>query len=145
MNKRDRALYYASICVLCVAAVFIGTISYWLVWPYHVMDVNKVKILTPIVKAGDEVEVFLDATKHASYPATVLRQLINDHAWPFPVFPSNSPKGRTDWVLRLKIPENAPSGKNYAIHTTYVYKVNPIREVKVEWQTNTFEVEGKKK
>lgn len=137
-----RLITFISWAVLTVTAFIIIVITYWLIWPYRIMEINQVKVLTPVVNAGDEVQVWIDSIKYTSMPATVLREIINDHAWSFPPTRTNVAAGKSDWTLRIKVPFSAPTGSDYRVHTTYVYKVNPLREVVVEWQTQPFAVIG---
>jgi hypothetical protein len=127
-----------------MAIGIICLLTFWLVYPYKVITINKIEVLTPKVTAGDLVEVYIESVKHMNVPATIIREIINDHAWLLPSFVSNVPiieNGKeSSWVLRFRIPENAPSASNYKIHTTYIYQVNPIRQVRVEWMTEPFTV-----
>ena len=133
------------VCMIGIGLVLL--LTYWLIWPYNVITIRKVEVRTPIVQAGKEVEVYIESIKHMSVPATIYREIINDHAWMLPSFVSNIPLRQedqvSDWVLRFQIPESAPTAKNYRIHTTYVYQVNPIRKIQVEWMTEPFTVIAK--
>lgn len=130
----------ASVMIICLCALGIILITYWLTWPYKVMTIHEVRVTTPIVKSGDMVGVYLNVTKHMSISANVKRMVMNDYAWPMPSFDSDSPIGHTSWTLSLKLQPNMPDGKNYRIRTVYTYKVNPLRDVTVEWETPEFEV-----
>lgn len=129
--------------ILLSAIGIVCLLTYWLSWPYKIIEITKVEVLTPIVVAGEDVQILIESKKYMNVPAIVRRELLNDHAWGIPSHESNIPATASDWTLRIKIPENAPFGTNYRIHTTYSYRVNPVREVTVEWMTPTFTVHPK--
>jgi hypothetical protein len=138
----DRIMHRVSFVILGACAVVIVVVTYWLCWPYKIMDIREVKVMNSGVMAGENVEIYLDAMKYRPYPATILRMLINDHAFTYPTQYSDSPVGNTQWILRIKIPENTPSGTDYRIRTVYLYQVNPLRTIRVEWESPEFEVKG---
>jgi hypothetical protein len=138
-NKITISISYS---ILAVAGFLIVLGTYWLVWPYKVLEVNKVEIVTPIVTAGDDLKIFLDTTKFTNVAAKVLTEILDTNSWGLPQMDTNLPRGRAARTIRIKVPSNATSGNNYKIHRTYIFKVNPIREIMVDWTSLPFTVIG---
>jgi hypothetical protein len=121
-----------SFIIIVVSGIIIIVGGYWLIYPYKVIDIHEVKVLNNPVRPGEELQIFLDTTKHLPLTAKILGSIENDHAYPMADQYSNVPMGKADWVLRVKMPESIPEGE-YRFHRTYIYRVNPLRDIIVEW------------
>jgi hypothetical protein len=125
---KNRIIVSLSFSILGVAGFLIILGTYWLVWPYKVLEVNKVEIVTPIVTAGDDLKIFLDTTKFTNVAAKVLTEIIDTNSWGLPQMNTSLPTGR--------------AAHNNKIHRTYIFKDNPVREISVDWTSLPFTVIG---
>ena len=139
MNKLMERISFS---IIIVAGLLIIVCTYWMVYPYKVMTINEARAVNCPVKPGEELEIKINAVKHMPLPAKVLGAIENDHAYPMAELHSNTPVGMSDWTLRIKMPETIPEGE-YSFHRTYVYKVNPLRSVTIDWAVPFF-VKGQK-
>jgi flagellar basal body-associated protein FliL len=131
--------------VIGCAFVLIALLTFWLLWPYNLFELHSVKVLTPQVEAGKEVEIQIDSTKTKAITALVTRHLSNDYIYQMPSFSGNIPVGRGTRIIKIRIPENVEPGTHYTIQTSYTFRVNPIREIKGGWTTEPFTVIAKRK
>jgi hypothetical protein len=139
---KNKMTAIVSFLILVMAGFLIVLLVYWRVYPYKVVTINEVKVLTPVVKAGDYVWIFLDSVKHIGIPCRIITQMVNGHPNVLSEERSNVKVGPFKGVLKIKIPNNSSSDKNCMIRRTYLYDLNPIREIPVAWQTPPFEVIG---
>jgi hypothetical protein len=133
---------YISLMTFFVLAVFffLGIIGL-LVYPYKVLSFNydKAEVITPIVKAGDEVRFKVDYVKYGNLYGTVARQLVNEYVYYYSPVITSTPPGHIVRTMAVTIPSNAEPGI-YFIRSTYVYRVNFLREITYVKETENFEV-----
>lgn len=114
---------------------------YWMYWPYEApVKIHSVELVTPVVIAGEDAVIYLKTEKTVALPCIVIRELINDYTRQMKPFESNIPMGMFDSRIRVRIPESTTEGDDYKIHTTYVYQINPLRKMYIEWTTSLFTV-----
>jgi hypothetical protein len=140
-TKKDKFLYCSSIVVLVSIFLVIAYLTTLLVYPYKLVTFNddKFPILTPTVKAGEEVQFQVDFYRYTNLPTTVSRQLINNYVYYYPEVTASNPQGHLIKVGTVTIPANVEPG-DYYIRTAYKYKVNFIREITIVKDTEYFEV-----
>ena len=92
-------------------------------------------------KAGENLQMIISHCKYMDLPATLGRQYVNHIIYTLPsIDVANSPKGcATRKAIDVNIPEQLPPG-SYYYHQTMIYRVNPIREVTVVFDTPIFEI-----
>lgn len=129
----------------------IGTLLYWHLYPYKVIEVREpAKVLNaqtamvdgqllPTVKRGGVLSFKLEYTKHIPVTARVRRQLVNDRTICLMEGAGQAKMGENSVIIDVMIPPNMFPGK-YRLQTFYEYDVNPIRSLKYEYYTEWFEV-----
>ena len=135
-----KKMVYLSSAVFSTAAALMLLILIWLVWPYKIMTIHEVQVLNPEVKAGEILQIKIKFEKHMDVHAKVLREIVNAQVIVLSPFESNVPVGPNEWVVPVRIPPSTHPGEGYTVHTTYVYPVNPIRNVRVTWCSPDFTV-----
>lgn len=140
-----RRMFYFSYAIIWIAIISLCVFGYWRNAPYLIFELQQYKADVhpdPILGNGNEqLTVSFDYCKYDDLPAKVKRTLIGsrvsislpvDHQEPLAVG-----CGRAE--RNLLIPKINNTG-TYHIHYEVTYKVNPIRNVTVEYDTQDFEI-----
>jgi len=136
---KHRLVTVISFGTLAIGIGFVLTILFWLVYPYDVVDINTLELLTTSAPQGSNLILRLDYTKHLPLPARVVRSFQDGIVFVTPTLESNIPTGDNVLIREVPVPESLPPGV-YSLHTDMEFKVNPIRSVNVEYTTETFTV-----
>lgn len=121
-------------------------ITYWLAWPYKIAEQKApAKVLTPIVRLGDNLRYELDYCKYMDIsPIDTKKQLVNGLVYPLPVPATRVlPVGCRVAIAdaAIIIPECAECF-DHDVHLEILttYQVNPLRTVTVKFTTEKFKV-----
>jgi hypothetical protein len=128
--------FVASVVGVLFSAMIIA-IAFMLLYPFKVMEVSKVEVLTPVVRLGDDLDIKITYCKFVDAEATVTRTFFNDRAVSLTPYISHLPKGCNSKIITLKVPENMFASE-YSLITCNGYKVNPIRNIDVCYSTEKF-------
>jgi hypothetical protein len=128
-----------ALVVIMIFIVSIGVVA--MVKPYNVLTftTEKYKILTTDIHPGDTIKMQVDVIKNLQYPIRVSRQLVNHYVYLYAETVGNNPVGPIDNIVLINLPEYAETGIYY-IHSIYLIKVNSLREVTYNHDSETFEV-----
>lgn len=114
----------------------------WLLWPYHpIIESGSPVVLTPVVKAGEELHLRRAFCIHVDAPSISSRHLVNSAGQriSLPVTQHYTPPGCTTKEYLVEVPEWAPPG-HYTYDVTLTYSVNPLRDVSTRLASAMFEV-----
>jgi hypothetical protein len=139
--KITQKLHIGIYAILVFVMLFLILIIYWLVYPYKPIEMKSpVKVLNSPVKAGEAVHFELEFCKYMDIEAETTKVLVNDYIIPYP---TTSGKGKLGCQKMISSSHTVPdyvSAGTYKIMLTTTYKVNPIRTVQVDYETEEFEV-----
>jgi hypothetical protein len=135
----QKVLNMISVVTLIVAFFMIGTVFFWMLYPYKPAEIKSVKLLSDSTIAGDVISYELDYCKYMDLPATVIRAFINGIVFTTPSLVTNNPVGCHTNRVSLSIPQELAGGA-YRFKTVWIYRVNPLREVSVSFTTEPFYV-----
>lgn len=131
--------------ILCSIGLVL-LITYWLTWPYKIAEQKApAKVLTPIVRLGDNLRYELDYCKYMDIsPIDTKKQLVNGLVYPLPTAPIRVLPVGCHKVTASKtviIPECAECF-DHDVHLEILttYQVNPLRTVTVRFITEKFKV-----
>lgn len=112
-----------------------------LILPLRTLEFKKspASILTKEVKRGEAVVYEVDYCKYIDNPAELTLAFVDGIMYPQPKSYTNVPRGCRTTQLETPIPYHLPSGEYY-IDLTIEYKVNAIRTVTHNLQTEKFVV-----
>jgi len=134
--KVDNLILILLILLMIAIIVFV----FLEVYPFEVVRYNSpFKVLTPVVKAGDDMlyersgEKFIDAT------ARLACSFEDDIIYFIPDRVDNLPVGDIDGVRQITIPANLPPS-TYVFKCTVTFKIHDFREVVHYFYTEEFEV-----
>lgn len=124
-----------------VSLIFLASvvlITFWLVFPYKTTEFEEIKLLTPEIKAGENLRYSVTRCKYTDKPAVISKRIIDGTVFNFPDKHSDTKSGCVkDAVVTMNIPEYTPEGK-YTLEVLMFYQVNPIREIKTGFIVDSF-------
>ncbi len=121
---------------------FAGLFFFWYLFPYNPLEIDEpVKIMTPVVKAGDAIIAEFTFDKNTEITPEISITLVDGVVYTIPSYSPENVVGHTDdkLVRVMTIPVSMPCGI-YHLHWTAVYKMNPIRDVTVKYSSETFKI-----
>lgn len=126
---------------LVTIGLVLGIISYWSFFPYNPLVINTYRVQQKTVKSGSHMTYEIDFCKNMALSAEVTRSFVNGIVFNTDTITINNPAGCKTNFVSIQVPQEIPSGV-YRLRSTWVYKVNPIRDIVITMDTNTFEIEG---
>jgi hypothetical protein len=143
---RSRKIWYAfSTVVIIFAAGFILLVIFWMVFPYKTAEIKQpVPVLNENneVAIGDNLELKVSVTKYSdAFPNRTEIITCDDGSITFvdPGRTSNFPPGTYEFVNDSNvIPDKLIPGATCMYHFRYTYRVNPVREIVKEWDSEPF-------
>lgn len=145
--KSRRIWYTFSTIVIAVAGLFLLLIIFWMVYPYKTAEIKTpVKVLNENneVAIGEAVLLEVSVTKYSNVvPNRTELITCDDGTITFlsPGRTSNLPPGTYTFVNDNNVlPPKLAIGSVCRYHFRYTYKVNPIREIFKEWDSEPFTV-----
>ena len=153
MGKAHKMLVMISYMTVIGLFFIILTCGYWMLRPYNLLEVhnNPMPIASnettaidgvkyPVVTAGNIGYFCFDRTKHQQKSSKAFETLINDVTIHLASYESNVEVGRKSGRKPFKVPNWADSGV-YFLRLTIIYpKVNPLRTIKYQFDTQKFYV-----
>jgi hypothetical protein len=141
-TKTPKLLRYVAYTSLVLASIILFTIIYWLLKPYNPIEFKgkEFKIDTPVVEQGGYLTYTVEYCKSNELIPVVSTSFVDGIIYQTPNNPQpfygNDCEPKSFLVY---IPKALPAGKYYLDHV-FTFKVNPIREIRVEAKTEMFEV-----
>ena len=117
-------------------------IMFWCLYPYNPLEMEEpVKVLTPVVNAGDSVIVSFNFTKNTKITPEIHLSLVDGVIYNLPTYSPKNAVGHTDGkvVNVLTVPINQPCG-DYHLRWVVSYEMNPVRTIEVEYESEKFRV-----
>ena len=130
--------------VIFIVYSFAGLVAFWLLFPYNPLVIEQpTKVLTPVVKTGEVIYVEFDFEKNTDIKPNITVALVDGVIFNLPEFSPINPIGHTSKkvVGILTVPMTVPCGE-YHIDFSADYKMNPIRTVTVEYETEKFIIDS---
>jgi len=142
-DRKESANLQAKIvyALLLVPVVLLGLMWYWLVFPAQVLEIKKLPI--PVtkpenIKSGRILSLMFDYCKHIDAQGTVEATLVSDKSViMLPTYTERLPQGCSKVTAPMILPYTIIE-QDYHIHYKVTYKVNPIREVVEEFDSQEF-------
>ena len=137
----NRLLIMAIWTILIMAVGLTALVGYWELNPYKVLVFNTpfFKVTRSVFHKGESLTYISDYCKYMNLPAQVTRTFSNDLIFTTPTIDTNRDTGCHVITVAVIIPKELPSGK-YHLQNIYKFRVNPIRDIKIEQHTEDFTV-----
>jgi hypothetical protein len=113
--------------------------TFWIFYPYKPIAIHKISILNldKKVLAGDYIVYQMDYTKYVDLDGAMTRKLVNEFIIDLTDTITTNPVGTGVNRMIIPIPKYADPGK-YKLRFTITYKVNPIRSVTIDAESEEF-------
>jgi len=141
-STTSKFLKYLSYFSLVITAILLFTVIYWLVKPYDTIKFTKeeFRVQTPVVKQGNYLSYIIDYCKDNKFVPIVTTGYVDGIIYQTPDTPQPFyTNGCQSKNFLVYIPKALPPGKYYLDHI-FTFRVNPIRNIRVEARTEMFEV-----
>lgn len=145
-TKFNKTLHWLTASILFFCASFILTLGYWLTWPYNVMQIQSIQVLTPTIEVGDLFEYTMHYCKDQRYEALYSRlqhSFTDGLIYNMPVEYGPLPAGCNTTIVSLVVPA-LPEG-DYKLKIRREYMVNPVRTITVEFTSEMFHVTSRRR
>lgn len=140
--KTKKKITHILVLIAFAIIVFIWAIfMFWWIYPYKTTVVNEQPYLinNTEIKQGGNLNYIIDACNYTEIVPTVTKQFVDGIIFSVPESAIRLPMGCNKTLVSVKIPKNLPTGVYYL--KVYVsYKMNPIRTINSEYQTEKFSV-----
>lgn len=125
--------------IFCIA--FMGYVTYLAVWPFKTIEPTHqpYKVLTPKVHPGEDIVYVSEICRYTDVQPTVVRQLVGESIIYLPNRISKFPKGCGAYKVPSRVPPETPPGF-YHLELAPSYRINPVRTIVVNIETEEFEV-----
>ena len=115
---------------------------YWWLRPYNPLEiVQPLEILNKdkTIQAGNILAYSCIFEKNTKIIPSISRRLVDGVIYSFPSINPKNPVGANNFTCSIQIPKGIPRG-TYFLETSACYKMNPIRNICVDYSTEEFEV-----
>lgn len=137
---KDRFLYRSALGVIFGTMALILYVTFLMLYPYKTIEFKEFAITTPVVRAGENFTNRGHHIKYTDKPCLITWQLLSkDFSYYYPTFYSNVPPGEMKMTVKKEVPLFTPPGE-YIIRNIPVYRMNPLREVTVTKDSNSFKI-----
>ena len=139
-HNRIRLYYRFSLLFFWISMMTLIGILAMTFWPYKLLTFqNPVKVLTPVVKAGDAVTLEVHYCKYTNLSAIVSTKIVDDTVTTLPEIATNNPRGCHIIRTQIAIPEFLDPGPHH-IERKIVYHPNFFREITIPYNSEVFTV-----
>ncbi len=127
--------------ILVVVISFVGLIIYWSIRPYDIVQwkIDQYQTTKQEYKVGEVLTYRTAFCKRGNYIAHQMRRLEDGVVYLFPDLSSSTTEGCLDFISTSTTVPNVPTGE-YFFEIEFIYKVNPIREVRYTMHSNRFKI-----
>ena len=141
MTLQQKILFTASWVTIAFTMGLMLLFGYWAFYPYKTVVFNdkNFKIENKTIKQGGIIKYKSDYCKYMDKASITTRSFVNDVIYVMPASITNRNIGCNKITVLVKVPDELPMGK-YHINMSYKIKVNPIRDIIVEHNTEPFEI-----
>jgi hypothetical protein len=140
MKTRDRIFNAVSILTLVSTMGLMLLVGFWSFWPYKIIEFEPITLNKTEYHAGEQLDMNITYVKYKPTSAILIRQFLNGMIFTLQDAHSNSPAGDgTNRSVDVTIPEELIPGE-YFYRQTMIYKVNPVRDITVVFETPKFMV-----
>lgn len=137
MNKLTKWIIWINFGLILISVMYYGFVS---IYPYEVIKINNpLKILTPVVKAGDRLIYIQDVEKFWDIAGTKNCRLEDGVVYYFRTTETNIPVGKSSDNVTVLVAAGIPEGV-YDYVCDVVYNISGFRQVKVQLRTEPFRV-----
>lgn len=126
---------------LAITVVMLCYVIFYLAFPFKTIEYQQqpAKILTPVVKAGENVKYELSYCRYIKTHAKVSRQFIDGVIYTTPSFEQTLPTGCHKIIMAVRVPPTLNSD-TYKLRVLVNFEINKLRTIEKSFETEEFEV-----
>ena len=138
---KTRLLQWTAFFTLGMAIYLMLYFGWVMFYPFNLMTSlrDEFHVLTPEVRAGENIQFESAWQRNTDLPIVVSRQLIDTYIYHYQDIASNPPKDVQKKVITVKIPAYVEPGEYY-FRNIHTFKVHNFREIKYFKNTEKFRV-----
>ena len=133
-QKHRKIMNIFSMIVIIITLLFLVTCILALVWPYKVIEVSDVHMVTKGARIGESLMYAFHYHKFNKMTGEYVISLVDGAYYNIASGMSASPAGEFDRNRSVLITQDVPPGL-YHIEVKIRYKTNPIRTVLISYKT----------
>lgn len=136
----SKCLQILSYLVIISAVTLLSIFIYWMVFPYNPITFSPqpIKVVNKEVKRGDYLVYEISFCKNTPIIPLITKTFIDGILYVTPqTVAINNPLGCKSNLVQNYVPKALPPGE-YVIEISYVYKMNPIRNINISVKTEKF-------
>lgn len=131
---------YSALFVLILMLISGCIYSFIYLYPFDIAEIHSpYKVLTPIVKAGENLKYQANSEKKLNFPADVACYFEDGVVYKLPERYSDNRVGVNTSILEITVPSTLQPSK-YRLHCEINYKIGNIRTIQYEYFTEYFQV-----
>lgn len=135
--------FYIAAALLLVSLSIIALILFWTLYPFRVLEIRNspVPVVEERVEAGKLVYALHNYCKFSDAEGLLERRIVSDStSLALPGIPERTKaECRNEVLVPAVVPPQARPG-TYRIHHKVTYKVNPLKSLVYEWDSQPFRV-----
>lgn len=123
--------------IVCIWAIFM----FWWIYPYKTVNINYQPYLinNKEIKQGGQLNYIINACNYTEIVPTVTKQFVDGIVYSVPDSVVSLPMGCNKTIVSVKVPKSLPIGE-YKLKIFVSYKMNPIRNIISNYETEKFSV-----
>lgn len=140
--KTKQKISHLLVLIAFAMIVFVWVIfMFWFVYPYKTVDIKTQPYIVnnTEIKQGGQLNYIIDACNYTDIVPTVTKQFVDGIIFSVPESVVKLPLGCNKTIVSVKVPKNLPIGE-YSLKIFVNYHMNPVRDIKNEYQTEKFSV-----
>jgi hypothetical protein len=140
--KTKRKISHILACLGFVMIFIIWSVfMIWWVYPYKTVKINQQPYIVSekVIKQGGQLGYVIDACNYTDVVPTVNKQFVDGIIYTVPDGVVRLPDGCNKTIVSVKVPKSLPTGE-YTLKIFVSYKMNPIRIITSQYQTEKFSV-----
>ena len=140
-TTQNKLLIGLSWLVITTALGLLLLAGYWLFYPYKTTEFKSsvLRVESQTVKAGEDLVYYVDYCKYTDVLPEISKTFVDGIIYVAPPSISSTKKGCGTNKIQVAVPKNLPAGV-YHLNLTYRYKMNPVREIDINIETEKFTV-----
>lgn len=127
--------------IVLILLLLSGLLSIFIyLYPFDVLEVHSpYKVLTPTVRAGDNLQYQVDSVKKLDFPSDMACYFEDGVIYKLPQMYSNDKMGHNNFVIEMVVPATLQPSE-YRLHCEINYHITTIKTVHYEYYTEYFQV-----
>jgi len=131
---------YLITILMILLNIFWAVFLFLLIYPFKVIEIKSVEILTPVVMAGEQVKIRIEGCKYFSVPAVAQRKIINHYEY-FLTAETTNDLTTGCFVKEMSVPiPGYVDSDIYHIHNDLEHTLFGFRKINTHWESPTFQV-----